>query len=606
MIQAVGENPDLICFAVVLLVGFGIKHLAFPRFRLKRLIVGDFLFAVLVIVVTAQMLSISANREQRSLERIVDALLPTFGFELERLGHAELAPSGTTPQHTTLQEVSQHWDQVNELISGLFTVRKEEAGLQPVISTLDQLPPLPEPVEQGFESGKGHQTLSDFTPPHLFAWHPLHNSNGEVEALLVTRFDASPFLRSKRQSRGRIFATFATVALLFGAYTGVLALQYAARRRQRESQRALIQSEQRLALHLKQTPLAAIEWDLNFTVRQWNPSAERIFGYTHAEALHRSGYDLVIPENLHTAMGAIWADLIEHGTPRMTRLDGRTRDGRLLTCEWFHTPLVDVEGRIIGAASLCLDITEQLRLEAELQQSRKLQSIGNVSAMIAHDFNNILSVINGHADLIQQSDDPLPPAVIESAQEITLAIQKASHLTRQLLTFSRKQRMNMTALEVNPFITALLRSTQPALGGAIQLEKELNQPLPQIEGDPVMLEQALVNLMLNARDAMPGGGTLKVTTRLRTVSESTAAAHHDVRSGRFVEIAVSDTGTGIDPDQIPLLFEPFFTTKPPEKGSGLGLAAVYGVIKQHNGWIEISSEPGSGTIFRLLLPVVEG
>ncbi len=251
----------------------------------------------------------------------------------------------------------------------------------------------------------------------------------------------------------------------------------------------------------------------------------------------------------------------------------------------------------------CQDVTERLNLEAQLRQAQRMDSIGQLAAGVAHDFNNILTIIQGHAGLILAAAS-LDPDLGESAKQISQAAERAANLTRQLLTFSRKQVMQPQLLDLNEVISDVSRMLRTLIGDQITLRRDTLADLPAIHADPGMLEQILVNFAVNARDAMPRGGTLVIRTYAFEVDEGYTLRHPEARPGYFVCLSVADTGHGMEAETLARIFEPFFTTKEIGQGTGLGLATVYGIVKQHQGWIEVESEVGKGTTFRVLFPVV--
>jgi two-component system cell cycle sensor histidine kinase/response regulator CckA len=247
------------------------------------------------------------------------------------------------------------------------------------------------------------------------------------------------------------------------------------------------------------------------------------------------------------------------------------------------------------------DITDRLNLESQLRHVQKMDAIGQLAAGVAHDFNNILTVIQGHMSLL--TDGQLhPPETAESLAEVVSATGRAASLTRQLLTFSRKQVMQPQPLDLDALVRNTSRMLHRLLGENITIQVVAGGGLPQVQGDPGMMEQILVNLAVNARDAMPNGGQVTIETRLVTVAEAHIRLHPAARAGEFVRLSLADTGCGMDAETRSHIFEPFFTTKEVGKGTGLGLATVYGIVKQHQGWIEVVSEAGQGSEFRVYLP----
>jgi len=249
------------------------------------------------------------------------------------------------------------------------------------------------------------------------------------------------------------------------------------------------------------------------------------------------------------------------------------------------------------------EITERLALEAQLRHSVKMEAVAQLAAGVAHDFNNILTIIQGHADLLLQTD-PLPPETEKSLRQIWSASDRAGKLIRQLLMFSRKQVMQPRHLDLNEIIAEVSPTLQRILGANIAFVFAPVPDLPAICADASMIEQVLVNLCINARDAMPTGGTLTLGAAPRVLEAAACAANPEARPGDFVCLSVADRGAGMDNATLSHLFEPFFTTKEIGKGAGLGLATVYGIVKQHRGWITVESKPGAGSTFVLYFPSV--
>ncbi len=493
----------------------------------------------------------------------------------------------------------------------------------------------------------------------------------------------------------------------------------------RKIEEQLKASQQRLQLHERQTPMGVIVWDMNFRVAEWNPSAERIFGYTQAEAVGTHAV-FIIPPSERGRVEKVWEQLVSgHGGTRSTN-ENQTKDGRTIICDWYNTPLVNADGNVIGVASLVGDITERKRAEAALRQSeerferafqanpaaisistlmegkfidvneaflkqrgykrsevvghtvsdidmylnpedrftilqrlqqmgslreyplniriksgeertvslsidrieldnvpclitiayditdrrqleeqlrqaQKMDAIGRLSAGIAHDFNNLLTVIMGRACLLQGRSDHAVQT-LESLQEIVTASEKAANLVRQLLTFSRKQLLQPRPLDINEIILQISKMIQRLLGEDIALQFVYASEPASVYADAGMIEQVLVNLVVNARDAMPKGGRLLIQSGVVEIGETAARSRPDTKPGRYVCLTVTDSGVGMDAETMRRLFEPFFTTKEVGKGTGLGLATVYGIVKQHHGWIEVDSVLRRGTTFRVYIP----
>ena len=282
--------------------------------------------------------------------------------------------------------------------------------------------------------------------------------------------------------------------------------------------------------------------------------------------------------------------------------DPFTRECVLLceeTANDLTTPCYDFRGtRTRDSVALSWrDVAPRLRLEAQVLQSEKMNSVGQLAGGVAHEFNNLLTVIHGHADELRDSAF-LAPQLVDSVRQVSAAASRATTLTNQLLSFSRQQPLIASDVDLNEAVAQMSGMLGRVLGESIRLRVEFRQPAPHVRADGGMIEQVLLNLAVNSRDSMPNGGELTITTALRTVREDELVLEHDVTPGLFVCLAVQDNGCGIAADHLSKIFEPFFSTK--EGGQGLGLATVYGIVKQHKGWLRAESEIGCGTVFKSL------
>jgi len=275
------------------------------------------------------------------------------------------------------------------------------------------------------------------------------------------------------------------------------------------------------------------------------------------------------------------------------------RDHALLSVN--AAPLFDAAGKIDGMVVTVEDITARLAMEAQLRQSQKMESIGQLAAGVAHDINNILTIIQGHTGLLLNLP-ALEADAVKSLKQISAASERAAGFIRHLLMFSRKQVYRTKILDLNAVLHNLEYMLPRMLGEHITLETHSGADLPRIAADVAMVEQIVMNLAVNARDAMPKGGKLLIETAAVEIADGYALLHPDAHAGRFVSLTVTDTGCGMEPSVLQRIFEPFFTTKEVGKGTGLGLATVYGIVKQHRGWIEVQSKIGVGTTFKVFLP----
>jgi signal transduction histidine kinase len=277
------------------------------------------------------------------------------------------------------------------------------------------------------------------------------------------------------------------------------------------------------------------------------------------------------------------------------------KDGRRIAVSVTMSPLRDGDGRIIGASKIFRDITERKALEAQLRQAQKMEAVAQLAAGVAHDFNNVLVAILMNLGLLQNNPS-IGEDTRESLREVEKHTVRATNLTRQLLLFSRQQAARIGPVELNSLITDLLVMLRRLLGENIEISLQGAPEGSWINADAGMMEQIVMNLCINARDAMSQGGLLTIGTSTVEIPARQGKSHPDARPGRFVCLTIADTGCGMDETLLPRIFEPFFTTKEVGKGTGLGLATVYGIARQHGGWVEVESTVGKGSVFRVYIP----
>jgi PAS domain S-box-containing protein len=300
--------------------------------------------------------------------------------------------------------------------------------------------------------------------------------------------------------------------------------------------------------------------------------------------------------------------LIAQHVPERTapiELEWKRIDGVPIAVEMAARAITDAAGRTIYWEGFVYDISERKRLEAQLVQSQKMESVGRLAGGIAHDFNNLLTVMIGYAELLDTADD-IPASYKSAVSEILAAARRAAELTGRMLAFARKQRVQPRAVKVNEVVRGLENMLRRIIGEDVRLDVHVAPEVPAVLIDPAQLEQVIMNLAVNARDAMPMGGTLTITTEAVQVSDEEARRRPGLRPGAQVKLAMADTGVGMDAETLARVFEPFFTTKEPGKGTGLGLAMCYGIVKQANGFIACESTKGVGTTCTVLLPALSG
>ncbi len=373
-----------------------------------------------------------------------------------------------------------------------------------------------------------------------------------------------------------------------------------------ERKRAEMELE-RLAAAIAGAGETIVITDPDGTIQYVNPAFERVTGYSREEAVGKNPRLLKSGEQDEVFYRGLWGT-ITSGRVWRGRFVDRRKDGSLYTEDATISPVLDAVGRIVSYVAVKRDITEHLllteekaRLEDQLRQAQKVEALGRLAGGVAHDFNNLTAIILGYGEMLLgqlSQENPLHKYV----EQIVAAGRRSAALTRQLLAFSRKQTLQPEVLDLNALLRNLAKMLGRLIGEDIDLRFALAANLGRVKADPGQIEQAVTNLVVNARDAMPRGGRLTVETAEVTLDETYVLSHESVVPGRYVMFALTDTGCGMDRATMARLFEPFYTTKEKGKGTGLGLATVYGIVKQSGGYIYVYSEPGQGTTFKIYLP----
>jgi PAS domain S-box-containing protein len=371
----------------------------------------------------------------------------------------------------------------------------------------------------------------------------------------------------------------------------------------RLAQETLRESEQ-LARGIIDTALDAfVQIDERGSILNWNSQAETIFGWSREQALGKNLFELVISgadrDELRAALERFLGSGQGQILGRRHEIMTRRRDGREFKAEMSVTALKTREGYLFNG--FFRDLTDQIAAEDRLRQAEKMEAVGQLTGGIAHDFNNILTVITGTIEILADAVKG-EPQLATITKMIDEAAARGAELTQHLLAFARKQPLQPREIDLNTLIIETAKLLRPALGEQIEIESAFEDEACLATVDANQLATVILNLAINARDAMPGGGKLILETGSAFLDESYASRHDDVRPGRYALIAVSDTGTGIPASILDKVFNPFFTSKGPGKGTGLGLSMVYGFVKQSAGHIKIYSEEGQGTTIRIYLP----
>lgn len=370
-----------------------------------------------------------------------------------------------------------------------------------------------------------------------------------------------------------------------------------------QQRQAAEESLRKLSRAVEQSADAVIITDLNGIIEYVNPAFEAVTGYSSEEVVGKTPRILKSGELDEETYRVLWQTILS-GNAYRGILSNRRKNGEIYYIEKSISPIRDSQGRITHFVANGRDLTERRRVEAQLVQAQKMDAIGRLAGGVAHDFNNLLTIITSYSELALDSIIPGTP-LQSQVQEILSAARRATELTRQLLAFSRKQPQALRVVELNAVVGGIVKTLRRLIGEDIEFNFNPGKELGHVRLDPLQVEQILMNLAANSRDAMPQGGRFTVETSSVYLDEEYVQRKRAViPTGKHVLLTVSDSGVGIPADSLPHIFEPFYTTKPTGQGTGLGLATVYGIVKQNHGFVWAYSEPGMGTIIKIYLPCV--
>ena len=482
----------------------------------------------------------------------------------------------------------------------LIRARLEEAGVNCRITRVDRR----ENFITELESHEFDLILTDYTLPAF--------DGGQALQVARASHPEIPFVYVS----GTIGEDAAIQALVNGATDYVLkhdlrrlvpAIQRATReaddkKRRREAEMALRKSEEKYRRILETAEEGIWLVDANNVTTFANRRLAEMLGYRQEEMSGRSFLEFLDDEGRSAAREDLAR--LRGGKRTQRELLLRSPRGNQVWALICANRILDDAGHYAGSLAMITDVTERRQTQEQLLQSQRLESVGRLAGGIAHDFNNLLTVIGGYSDLLLAkipADDPIG----KDLREIRKAGERAAALTRQLLAFSRKQILEPKVLDLNDIVADLQKMLRRLIGEDVELTAARTPGLGRVKADPGQVEQVLMNLVVNARDAMPEGGKLTIEAANVALDEAYAAHHVAVRPGEYVMLAVSDTGCGMDEATKSRIFEPFYTTKERGKGTGLGLSTVYGIVKQSGGYVWVYSEPGQGSTFKIYLPRVE-
>jgi two-component system cell cycle sensor histidine kinase/response regulator CckA len=359
----------------------------------------------------------------------------------------------------------------------------------------------------------------------------------------------------------------------------------------------------RLATAVEQAAESVIISDRRGTIHYVNPAFERLSGFSREDIVGKNFRILKSESHDKSFYREMW-QTISSGKAWAGRISNRMKDGSLRQFETTISPLRDKNGVIVNFVSVNRDVTQEVALEAQLFQAQKMEAVGTLAGGIAHDFNNLLQVIQGYTEVLQVEVDRNESS-FEALQKIHRSAKRGAELTRQLLTFSRKVQSERRPLDLNREVEQVKRLLERTIPKMIEIELYLSESPAVVSADPIQVEQAIMNLAVNAKDAMSEGGKIVIETERVKLDEQFCKTHLGARPGEYVLLSISDTGHGMDREILEHVFEPFYTTKDVGKGTGLGLAMVYGIVKNHEGYILCYSEINTGTTFKIYLPAME-
>jgi hypothetical protein len=464
-------------------------------------------------------------------------------------------------------------------------------------------------LDEALRTQKWDLLISDFSLPTMTAMDALTvlgASGVDLPCIVMSGTIEEEAAVHAMRSGARDFVTKDRLARLLPAVSRELR-EAAQRRQKRAAEVALDEAEGRMRFALQAARVGTWQSNIVSGETSWSDVLEQLhglpvggFGGTFEDFIHT-----IHPDDRQMVRERLAQSLRDHTE---SRLEYRViwPDGSIHWIAGVGQTFYDERGRGVRAAGVGMDITVQKNLEDQFRQAQRMESIGQLAGGIAHDFNNLLTAILGYSDVLlgELTGYSVPETVRDDLEEIRKAAERAAALTSQLLAFSRRQIIQPKVLNLNSIVENFQPMLKRLIGEDIQIAVRLSEDLGSVNADVGQLEQVIMNLVVNARDAMPTGGALTIETANVDLDESYARSHVTVEPGPHVMLAVCDTGTGISPEVQARIFEPFFTTKPKDRGTGLGLATIYGIVKQNKGSIWVYSEPDKGTTFKIYLPRV--
>jgi len=629
MEQWLADNSLLVTFTGVWIVLFGIHYWWYRRMKFPRAPWLLWLLAAALLFYGGKQARLQGAREREHVQRLTEDFARLYGSEMEEAGHWRLPNNvaANDPLYLALIEKEKTWEKLDPDVADIYTIRKRPDGTNIFIvdSETDynhngkydgereqrtDVGEVYDKFDQGLEDALKGTANFDLVPitdrwgTWISAYVPMHDPSGRLDGILGVDFDANQFAKSIADAQLRALWMLAVVLLvLLGSSTlnAVLRAQITERRKSEEALRllgtAVEQSGESIVITDAQLELPGPK--IIFV----NPAFTNMTGYTSAEALGKTPRILQGPKT-DPAVKQRLRETLQRGEPFHGESINYRKDHKEFHIEWHIAPIRNLKGVITHFIAVQRDITERKRFEQQLIQSQKLETVGKLAGGVAHEFNNIMMAIMGHADLMLHELPPDSP-LATNANVIRKAAKRVASLTRQLLAYGRRQFLRPQKLNLNEIVASMEEIVRHLVGSNVDVAIMPDIDLHNVFADTGQIEEVITNVILNAQDAMPEGGKLTLETANVSFDEEGASRYSEVKPGNYAMLSITDTGKGMTPEIKARMFEPFYSTKYIGKGTGLGLATSYGIIKQSGGHILVYSEPGKGTTFRIYLPQMQ-
>lgn len=624
-----GHNSLLVIFGALWILAFAAHYFWLRKNSLPRPPWILWLIAIALLVFGISESKRAGDREHENVRRLTEDFARLYGSEMEESGHWKLpnnAPAND-PLFLTLIEKEKAWEKLNPDVADIYTIRKRSDGTNIFIvdSETDydhngkyegereqrtDIGEVYDKFDQGLEDALRGKANFDLIPvtdrwgTWISAFVPMYAPSGKLDAVLGVDFDAEKFDRAIVNAQLRVLAIVAVLLLILLASSVLNTLQRAQieERNKTEEKLRLLGS----AVEQAQESILITDAQLELPgprIVFVNPAFTKMTGYTKEELIGKTPRILQGPKTDKAAREKL-KETLARGEGAHGEAINYRKDRTEFDIEWHIAPIRDSRQVVTHFISIQRDISQRKRIEEQLIQSQKFETVGKLAGGIAHEFNNIMMAILGHTDLMLNTI-PETHALAGNAKVIRQAAERASTLTHQLRAFARRQFLRPQSLSLNKVISDMELIIRHLAGPEINICIVPTPDLYTVLADPGQISEVVTNIILNAKDAMPSGGKLTLETGNINFDEESASRYPELKSGHFASLSITDTGAGMTPEVQARVFEPFFTTKGVGKGTGLGLATAYGIVKQSGGHILVYSELGKGTTFRIYLPELQ-